>query len=81
VLDDAWARGWSVTVDGRPARALRADVVMRGVTVPAGTHEIVWRYRVPGLRTGALLSGLGLLTLLGWGGWLLRSRRRAAAVA
>jgi uncharacterized membrane protein YfhO len=46
-LDDAWAPGWSVTVDGRPARALQADVVMRGVVVPAGEHEIVWRYRVP----------------------------------
>ncbi len=77
VLDDAWAPGWSVTVDGRPARALQADVVMRGVIVPAGEHEIVWRYRVPGLRLGALLSGLGLLALLGWAGVLLARSRRA----
>lgn len=78
VLDDAWAPGWSVAVDGRPARALQADVVMRGVVVAAGEHEIVWSYRVPGLRAGALLSGLGLLALLGWIGWLVVRRRRTA---
>ena len=77
VLGDAWAPGWSVSVDGQPARALRADVVMRGVVVPAGEHEIVWRYRVPGLRLGALLSALALVALLAWAGLLVaRSRRR-----
>jgi hypothetical protein len=77
VLDDAWAPGWSVTVDGRPAHALRTDVVMRGVVVPAGEHTIAWRYRVPGLRLGALLSGLGLLALLAWAGILLVRTVRA----
>jgi hypothetical protein len=77
VLGDQWAPGWSVTVDGRPARALQADVVLRGVVVPAGRHEIVWRYRVPGLRAGAALSGLGLLVALGWAGVLVVRARRA----
>jgi hypothetical protein len=82
VLDDAWAPGWSVSVDGRPARALQADVVLRGVVVPAGSHEIVWSYRVPGLRLGALLSLLGLLVAAGWGGWLaMRARRSPSAPA
>ena len=78
VLDDAWARGWSVRVDGRPARALQADVVLRGVVVPAGAHEIVWSYRLPGLRLGLALSLLGLLAALGWGGWLVVRARRAS---
>lgn len=77
VLDDAWAPGWRVTVDGRPAQALQADMVLRGVVVPAGRHEVVWSYRVPGLRAGAALSVLGLLIVGGWGGWLVvRARRR-----
>ncbi len=76
LLDDAWAPGWSVTVDGRPARALQADMVLRGVVVPAGAHRVVWSYRVPGLRAGAALSLLGLLIAAGWGGWLLVRRRR-----
>ncbi len=78
LLDDAWAPGWSVRVDGQPARALQADVVLRGVAVPAGEHEIVWSYRVPGLRAGAALSLLALLATLAWAGALVvRARRRA----
>jgi hypothetical protein len=86
VLDDAIAPGWSVTIDGKPARALRADVVVRGVVVPSGRHEIVWSYRVPGLRLGAALSLIGVLALLGWGAWVspwsrarARARRRRGA--
>ena len=76
VLGDQIAPGWSVTIDGRPARALEADMVLRGVVVPAGRHEVVWSYRVPGLRAGAALSGIGLLAVLAWAGALLvRSRR------
>ena len=64
VLDDANAPGWSVTVDGHPEPALNADVVMRGVAVAAGDHLIRWRYRVPGLRVGAVVSSVTLLGLL-----------------
>ena len=76
LLDDAWAPGWSVRVDGRPARALQADVVLRGVAVPAGEHRIVWSYRVPGLALGAALSLLALLATLAWAAALLARRRR-----
>lgn len=79
VLGDAWAPGWSVTVDDRPARALQANVLLRGVVVPAGEHTIAWRYRVPGLRAGALASGAAVLIALGWAAVLLRIRRRSAS--
>jgi hypothetical protein len=75
VLIDQIAAGWSVKVDGRPARPVRTDMVLRGVVVPAGTHEIVWSYRVPGLRAGAALSGVGLVLVLAWAGLLLATRR------
>jgi hypothetical protein len=77
VLDDAWERGWRVEVDGEPAQPLQADMVLRGVVVPAGAHEIVWSYRVPGLRPGLVLSGLALLVAGAWGVWLLARRRPA----
>jgi uncharacterized membrane protein YfhO len=54
-------------------------MVLRGVVVPAGTHEVVWRYRVPGLRMGLALSATGLLVMLAWAGWVTvatRARRR-----
>ena len=76
MLDDSWAPGWSVTVDGRAARALRVDDVMRGVVVPAGAHAVEWRYRVPGLRVGAAISLLCLLALGLIAGRFIWPRRR-----
>lgn len=80
VLDDALFDGWRVTVDGRPAPAVRVDDVMRGVVVPAGAHRIAWRYTVPGIRLGAALSLLAALALLAAAAVLRARRRRAGAV-
>jgi Bacterial membrane protein YfhO len=76
VLNDSFAPGWSVQVDGRDAEPVRVNDVMRGVAVGAGAHEVVWSYRVPGLRAGAALSAVGALLLAGLAG-LLIARRRA----
>ncbi len=82
VLDDQWAPGWSVAVDGRAAQALQANAVLRAVVVPAGEHQVVWSYRVPGLRLGAALSVLGLALAAAWGvALVVRGRRRNGSVA
>ena len=69
VLTDQLDDGWSVTVDGRDARPLRVDSVLRGVSVPAGTHTVSWRYQAPGLRAGLALSVLGLLLIAALALW------------
>ncbi|HEU4700846.1 MAG TPA: hypothetical protein VFS37_00075 [Conexibacter sp.] len=76
VLGDGWAPGWSVTIDGRAAAPLQANMVLRGVVVPAGEHTIEWRYRVPGLRAGEAISGIGLIAVFAWAGVVARGRRR-----
>ncbi len=78
VLNDSFAPGWSVQVDGRDAEPVRVNDVMRGVAVGAGAHEVTWTYRVPGLRAGAALSAVALLVLLSLSAMLL-ARRRAHA--
>jgi hypothetical protein len=75
VLNDAWAPGWTVQVDGRDATPVRVNDVMRGVAVGAGTHDVKWRYHVPGLRVGVLLSLLGLLLCAGLAVAMCRGRR------
>jgi membrane protein YfhO len=86
VLNDELTAGWSARVDGRPAPVLHVNDVMRGVVVPAGRHDVTWRYAVPGLRAGIALSVLGL-ALLASGGVAIgtmgrtRIRRRVAVVA
>ncbi len=81
VLNDNWAAGWTVRVDGRRAAPLRVDDIMRGVVVGSGRHRIVWSYEVPGLRIGVAMSALALalaLAALGARAWTSRSRGRAA---
>jgi hypothetical protein len=78
VLNDAWYGGWSATVDGQPTPILPANVLVRGVRVPAGTHRVSFSYRTPGLWLGALIS-LGTLGLLGLA--VLVERRKRAAPA
>lgn len=78
VVSSTAAAGWSVTVDGRAADWLTADVLRRAVAIPAGTHRVHWTYAVPGLAAGALAGLVGVLLLIGlWGA----SLRRRAAVA
>jgi hypothetical protein len=74
VLLDEWAPGWSAATDGRPTPILLADGLFRAMPVDPGPHQIVLRYRTPGLRAGAAIS---LLAWLGGAAWLLASRARS----
>jgi hypothetical protein len=65
VVLEAYAAGWGAAVDGVPAPLVPANVLFRGVAVPAGRHEVLLSYRPPGLAAGLLLSGLGLLAAAG----------------
>jgi hypothetical protein len=61
VLSDSWYPGWTVTVDGRPATAERANLAFRAVHVPQGTHTVRWTYRPTSYLAG---RGISLAVLL-----------------
>ena len=59
VFSEIYTReGWSATIDGEPAKPLRADYILRALELPAGKHTIEWRYRAPnwGLIEGITLA-------------------------
>jgi hypothetical protein len=58
-----WDRGWSATVNGRPAEVFRADGVFRGVVVPPGRHTVTFSYRNDDEVRGRLVAGAALLGL------------------
>lgn len=64
VLLDAWAEGWSATVDGEAAPIERADVLVRAVPIGPGEHVIEMRYRAPGFAMGLVISLLAWINLL-----------------
>jgi hypothetical protein len=43
-LHEIYYPGWVAEIDGKPAEILRADVLFRGLEVPAGRRRIVFRY-------------------------------------
>lgn len=72
---------WSVEADGieDPAELrLSARQGKLALNLPQGEREIVLRYRPPGLRAGAALSGVSVAGLLGWTIHRSRSRRGGA---
>jgi uncharacterized membrane protein YfhO len=77
VIGDAMqVPGWSVTIDGRPARIIPADYAMVAVAVPAGTHKVTFTYAAPGEEAGAVITCLALLIGAGCVWWDVSRRRR-----
>ena len=72
VLSDVYYPGWRVSIDGRPARLYQTDYVLRGVTIPAGRHTVVFEFKPSVVLYGAGLSGASLLIL---GGIVWRTRK------
>ena len=60
--------GWNCYIDGKkPVQTLRVNYLLRGVVVPAGKHDIVWKFEPLSVQTGNTLAGLGSgLLLLGF---------------
>lgn len=68
VLTDTYYPGWRAAVDGIPAEVLRANYTLRGVVVPSGKHEVVFRYQPASFSTGfritAWATALWVVTLI-----------------
>ncbi len=60
VLSEVYYPKWQVYVDGVKTEMLKADYVLRAVALPAGDHEVVFRYDSSTLKRGLLISVLTL---------------------
>jgi len=73
-----YASGWSASIDGEPAEVLNANVGFMAVKLPEGTHQVELRYETPNLRTGAMLSLVGLVVAIGF---VMVSKKRSKNTA
>jgi hypothetical protein len=62
VLSEVYYPAWKATIDGKPAKVLRADYALRAIAVPAGSHRVVCYYDDADFNRGLLIT---LVTLAG----------------
>jgi hypothetical protein len=56
--------GWNCYIDGKAVETLRANYILRGVVVPAGSHKIEWKFEPVSVSRGNNLAMLGSSILL-----------------
>jgi hypothetical protein len=61
ILADAWYPGWEASVDGTSTKILRGDLLLRAIPVPAGRHQVIFRYRPTSFRVGLMVSGASFI--------------------
>jgi hypothetical protein len=59
VVSEAYHPDWTVTIDGKPAQATRAEAALLGAYVPAGSHEVTFSFKAPAWYS--LSMNLGIL--------------------
>src|SRR5581483_3850489 len=80
-LADAFAAGWSATLDGTAVEIVAADHAFRAVELPPGDHTVVFRYAAPGRAAAVWITGLSAVATAAFvvvGGWLERGEKRRA---
>lgn len=63
-LSIPYSKGWTATVDGKPARIYQANSMFMGLPLEAGTHEIELRYKTPGSKIGTGITEIGIAACL-----------------
>ena len=66
LLVERYSPKWQAEVDGKPAKILRCNFIMRGIYLEPGKHTVVMRYVAP---TGTLWMSLAVIAagLILWG--------------
>jgi hypothetical protein len=74
-----YPKGWIATIDGNEVPILRADYVLRALTVPAGKHTIEFMFKpaayVVGNKITSASSWLLLIIVFGCVGWTLKEEK------
>jgi hypothetical protein len=56
LLTDSWYPGWAADIDGEASEVYQADHFFKAVRVPAGRHEVTFRFDPPVFHVGVVIS-------------------------
>jgi len=59
-LSDAYAPGWTATIDTKQTEVFRANYAFRAVAVPEGSHTIRFIYTPVSVQLGIIGTGIGI---------------------
>jgi uncharacterized membrane protein YfhO len=62
-----YAEGWNAFIDGKKMPHFRADYALRAMVIPAGKHQIEFKFEPQVVKTGstiAMASSLGMVLLI-----------------
>ncbi len=81
VLSEIWYPGWQVLVDGKAQPVQQVAGILRGVSLGAGGHRVVFVYNPASVHWGVWLSLIGIAGVIageGFALWQLRRIRTAS---
>jgi hypothetical protein len=64
VFSDTFYPGWTAMVDGEVALIERHQDILKAVPVPAGTHEVAFRFEPLSVKVGMIISISGFVLLI-----------------
>lgn len=62
--------GWQVTVDGQPIEMGRVNYVLRAVNLPAGEHEVIFRFDPKSVHTTETIAYISLILIFASFVWI-----------
>lgn len=63
-LSDTYSKDWRTYIDGRQTPLLRADYALRAVAVPAGQHQVTFRYQPRAFIIGAYITVFSIILFI-----------------
>ncbi len=66
VFSDNYYPGWSAFINGERTDIYKVNGILKGVIVPAGNHEVIFRYRPPYFMITGITSIVSLILIAGF---------------
>ena len=51
-----YPKGWNISIDGKPAEMVEVNYTLRGLSIPAGNHKVVFSFEPEVVKTGSTIS-------------------------
>ena len=64
IFSEIYYKDWYAYIDGKKAEVIKANYVLRGLTVPAGKHNIEFKFEPASYKTGSMLSSIASWSMI-----------------